>query len=471
MKMKRNTDWTDVMRDVLRDAEVSPSERGWERLLRDLDAAAPQPGTPGPLPPETEFRAAEPSPAAAPRRSVWRIYGPRIAAAAAAVLICVVAVEYLWRPDSELEDDVPVIASVTERGDSAVDLPQDPGMRIPDPGESRGETLRESLARATGWSQSPAAETAAESAMEKDGATNSVRAALLAEAATVGEETPRAAESVRRSPAAERGADVSSDAASADAGQTARAREVVEPSTRTSASGSDDTRYRSARTYDFYADEASDAARPRRPRASFSLFAAGGTSSGNSLRPEVDFSSTPMGDVSSIIGNGNNFSPLKWRNYDESSFRHHLPLSFGLSFSVKFPYGLSVESGVNYTLLRSDVRMEFSPEDLSQKLHFIGVPLRLNWQFVERGRFSAYLAGGGMVEKCVSATLGGRSVDESALQWSLLAALGAQYRLGDRVGLYFEPEASYYLTDTELRTSRSDAPLTLTLRIGVRLLF
>lgn len=471
MKMKRNTDWTDVMRDVLRDAEVSPSEGGWERLLRDLDAAAPQPGTPGPLPPETEFRAAEHSSAAAPRRSVWRIYGPRIAAAAAAVLICVVAVEYLWRPDSELGGDVPVIASVTERGDSAVDLPQDPGMRIPDPGESRGETLRESLARATGWSQSPAAETAAESAMEKDGATNSVRAALLAEAATVGEETLRAAESVRRSPAAERGADVSSDAASADAGQTARAREVVEPSTRTSASGSDDTRYRSARTYDFYADEASDAARPRRPRASFSLFAAGGTSSGNSLRPEVDFSSAPMGDVSSIIGNGNNFSPLKWRNYDESSFRHHLPLSFGLSFSVKFPYGLSVESGVNYTLLRSDVRMEFSSEDLSQKLHFIGVPLRLNWQFVERGRFSAYLAGGGMVEKCVSATLGGRSVDESALQWSLLAALGAQYRLGDRVGLYFEPEASYYLTDTELRTSRSDAPLTLTLRIGVRLLF
>lgn len=503
MKMKRNTDWTDVMRDALRDAEVSPSEGGWERLLRDLDAAAPQPGTPGPLPPDTEFRAAEPFPAAAPRRSVWRIYGPRIAAAAAAVLICVVAVEYLWRPDSELGGDVPVIASVTERGDSAVDLPQDPGMRIPDPGESRGETLRESLARATGWSQSPAAKSVSESAAgpatgkadaTKEACTallaeaataegGASRAALLAEDETVGEEAPRAATpGADAGPAADPAGETTANSSaepfadasvetSADAGQTTRARSAADPLTRTSSADSNNARYRSARTYDLYADEISDAAPRRKPRASFSLFAAGGTSSGNSLRPEVDFSSAPMGDVSSIIGNGNNFSPLKWRNYDESSFRHHLPLSFGLSFSVKFPYGLSVESGVNYTLLRSDVRMEFSSEDLSQKLHFIGVPLRLNWQFVERGRFSAYLAGGGMVEKCVSATLGGRSVDESALQWSLLAALGAQYRLGDMVGLYFEPEVSYYLTDTELRTSRSDAPLTLTLRIGVRLLF
>ena len=39
------------------------------------------------------------------------------------------------------------------------------------------------------------------------------------------------------------------------------------------------------------------------------------------------------------------------------------------------------------------------------------------------------------------------------------------------VGLFFEPEGSYYLTETRLRTARTDSPLTLTLRLGVRLSF
>ena len=60
--MKPNTDWTDVVRNALRDAEVPPSEGGWERLQRDLDALEPV--------------------VSKPRKNVWRIYGLRIAAAA-----------------------------------------------------------------------------------------------------------------------------------------------------------------------------------------------------------------------------------------------------------------------------------------------------------------------------------------------------------------------------------------------------
>ena len=83
----------------------------------------------------------------------------------------------------------------------------------------------------------------------------------------------------------------------------------------------------------------------------------------------------------------------------------------------------------------------------------------------------AELGAGGMVEKCVSARLGSETVDEPGVQWSALAAVGAQYRVGGMVGLYFEPEGSYYFTETGLRTSRTDSPLTLTLRLGVRLSF
>ena len=76
-----------------------------------------------------------------------------------------------------------------------------------------------------------------------------------------------------------------------------------------------------------------------------------------------------------------------------------------------------------------------------------------------------------MVEKCVSARLGDSSVSEKALQWSLAAAVGAEYRFAGPVGLYFEPDLSYYLTSTTSRTIRTESPLTFSLRLGLRLSF
>lgn len=64
-----------------------------------------------------------------------------------------------------------------------------------------------------------------------------------------------------------------------------------------------------------------------------------------------------------------------------------------------------------------------------------------------------YVGAGGMLEKCVSAKFGSKSVDEPKVQWSVAGAVGAQYRLGNYVGLYFEPEVSHYFTETTLRTS------------------
>lgn len=534
MKKNEHTDWTDALRDALHDAEITPSEGGWERLLRDLEGgAAPRTETAaserleipdsGSLRPERGSLPAPesvPQPAADGGKPRWRIFGLRIAAAAAVVVIAIVGGELLWHPD-RTAGTMPELTSVTPREDT-----------------ESGSQLRDEVAEASGWSQSPKSD--AESSRGAGTVAESSRPALLAAAdaereASRGEsasarkrETTRLAAEPASEPAASEqlhgesrteGDPVASEARK-EAGTAVELRDETE-STQGAASRSDSEResgnavaqgettaatrsaehaersgasesrsvqqaserrraasksvQRSSDDLYAWADPASEdeeAGAPRRRRASFSLFAAGGTASGSNLQTADFLSSPPTGNVSpSIVGNGDRFGPLVRDDYNESSFRHHLPLSFGLSVTAEFPYGLSIESGVNYTLLRSDVRRSYSSREISQKLHFIGVPLRLNWQFVERGRLAVYLAGGGMVEKCVSARLGGQSVDESNLQWSLMGALGAQYRLGDMVGLYFEPELSYYLTDTELRTSRSDAPLTLTLRIGVRLLF
>ena len=202
-------------------------------------------------------------------------------------------------------------------------------------------------------------------------------------------------------------------------------------------------------------------------RTSFGLFG-GGALSGTRSTPGVPTRSAmglPVVDENGVLTINHRLL------YESSSFRHRQPLSFGLTVRREFPYGLSLESGAVYTLLSSEVTPAPGAAAIDQRLHFVGVPLRMNWDFFARNRFSLYIGMGGMVEKCIAARLGGRKVRESDVQWSAAAAVGAQYRLGDVVGLYFEPDLSYYFTRTDLRTARTSSPLTFTLRLGVRFSF
>ena len=429
--MKQDKDWIKAMRNALRDAELPPPAGGWERLQRELGGAAPGPEGSG----------------TKPRGSVWRIYRPRIAAAAAAVLILAVAGEFLLRPDKALENDGTVIASVAEDGATAV------------AGEVSSAGRRSLLAAAAGQP----AQTAALKDLRTDGEP-AVRAGEVVAAEVSGEAAKASSSEVAKASSGEVAKTASGDTAKAEAsGERASKQASGRPATRSAAGAAGRAGF---------SDEPFVAYTKPHKKASFSLFAGGGVAGGNSegLAPRM-LNTSITNDASSVIGNGNSLAPLRSSGYGESSFRHHQPLSFGIAVRKEFAHGLSLESGVNYTLLRSDVRMQYTSDDVAQKLHFIGVPLRFNWQFLERGRFSLYMGAGGMVEKCVSARLGSETVDEPGVQWPALAAVGAQYRVGGMVGLYFEPEGSYYFTETGLRTSRTDSPLTLTLRLGVRLSF
>ncbi|HIW66206.1 MAG TPA: PorT family protein [Candidatus Alistipes intestinipullorum] len=463
MKQDQNNDWIEAMRQSLRDAELTPPADGWARLQRELGSPAPE-------------RVPEPA-TDAPRRPAWRIVWPQVAAVAAAVLICIVAGGILLRSDRIWVQEGDVIASAADKKSTSASMPP----------QSESERLSKTLAETVGLSQEPS-----------DTPSSSIRRQTLLAAATsadrVPAETERSArtESVGVSRSAVTGKTAPAiDGTGIPTASSARAASLSEPSTpvdeepaptsvRTPADGADASTRRavaqaasssSTRSRNV-SDELFVAQRQPRKRASFSLHA-GGSLSGNNTdgtyRQGVQMSIS--NDVSSMVGTGDNMVLTQRFDARDNAYRHHQPLSFGLSVSKEFPHGLSLESGVIYTLVRSDVQTRYSSEDVSQKLHFIGIPLRLNWRFFERGRLSLYIGAGGMAEKCVSAKFGTTSVNESALQWSALAAVGLQYRLGEVVGLYFEPEGSYYFTETRLRTVRTESPMTLSLRLGVRLSF
>lgn len=154
------------------------------------------------------------------------------------------------------------------------------------------------------------------------------------------------------------------------------------------------------------------------------------------------------------------------------SIDHKQPLSLGISVRKELYKGFSVESGVTYTYLSSDVTFEGSLDKLKQKLHYIGIPIRANWSFVNSKHFTAYISAGGSVEKCVYGKIGSENETVEPLQLSVTGAVGAQYNVNRRIGLYVEPGISYFFDDgSMIQTIRKENPCNFTLHAGIRLTY
>ena len=173
--------------------------------------------------------------------------------------------------------------------------------------------------------------------------------------------------------------------------------------------------------------------------------------------------------VKSSISNSQPYVPAANAVYSESSignYHHDLPLSVGVQVRLGLTPKLGLESGLEYTYLHSVEESALGA--LDQRLHFIGIPIRMNASLWARGGFDMYAGLGGKVEKCLSASLGIVKCEESRLQWAAEAFGGIQYKIGDHTKLYFQPALTWYLSRTDLVTYRTEHPLGLSVQAGLR---
>lgn len=156
---------------------------------------------------------------------------------------------------------------------------------------------------------------------------------------------------------------------------------------------------------------------------------------------------------------------------NDYSAKHHLPVRFGLSAQYQLNSCLALLGGVSYTRLYSEFSLPQYKLNYSYKLHYLGISLGVVWQLWSTSNLKFYVSGGVMLEKCLSAdTEGGINVSEKPWQWSVDAAVGAEYGFTRHLGFYLEPSLGYYFDDgTSLEHYYKEHPLAPSIEFGLRL--
>ena len=167
----------------------------------------------------------------------------------------------------------------------------------------------------------------------------------------------------------------------------------------------------------------------------------------------------------------------------EAHYEHQLPISIQLTLSRQLSSQLSVETGLSYTLLQSTNTTGSSAAYIQerQRLQYLGIPLRMGWQWYNKAPLSLYTSAGVMLEKPIHTTLSVNHVinDMNAyskqeklsvpLQWSTSVGVGIQYDITPHIGFYLEPSLQYFFNDgSSIKSYRTEHRFSVTLPLGIR---
>ena len=170
-------------------------------------------------------------------------------------------------------------------------------------------------------------------------------------------------------------------------------------------------------------------------------------------------------------------NPKIWKSM-QTHVKHRMPVGAGLNLRYALPHGWGVETGLSYTLLASEWQSDHGM-NIEQKMHYLGIPLKVSKTLTDGKLFSLYASVGGGVERCVSARIHSENQEKHQSrserlsvhqwQWLVSASLGAQLKMGKQVALFLEPGVAYYFDDgSNYETIRKEHPFNFNLQLGIR---
>lgn len=172
-----------------------------------------------------------------------------------------------------------------------------------------------------------------------------------------------------------------------------------------------------------------------------------------------------------------------------SEMEHDQPVSFGFTVSKSLFDDLYLETGLVYTYLSSKVRNTNTnfQVDETQHLHYLGIPLNINYNLFSLKKLDVYASVGGMLEKDVygeytkigvgqteefnssSEQEEITDISQSNPQFSVNAGVGLSYPIYNRLKLYGKIGGAYYFdANNQHKTIYSDRKIVMDLNVGLR---
>lgn len=163
-----------------------------------------------------------------------------------------------------------------------------------------------------------------------------------------------------------------------------------------------------------------------------------------------------------------------------------IPLSFGAGVKFDFTPKWSLGVGVNYSLLSRKFYGEYqkvdasgiiessTSSDITNTQHYIGIPVNAFYNIVNSKSVNFYAYAGGAVEKCIADkyALANTSITHkevpAGVQWSANVGIGAEFMIGNHLGLYIDPSLRYYFDNGQPKSIRTAQPFMLGFEMGLR---
>lgn len=165
-------------------------------------------------------------------------------------------------------------------------------------------------------------------------------------------------------------------------------------------------------------------------------------------------------------------------------YEHHdKPITLGLAVNKNIGKHWSLETGLQYSYLKSYFTLGTGNYrvDKEQKLHYIGIPVKLSYQFMAYKKLSAYGSAGASIQIPLSGktyadyVIGGKSGYTTdwktipSIQWTVNTNIGIQYQFAPKLTLFVEPTLNWYIPNgSAVKNAWTERPFTLTVPFGIR---
>ena len=183
------------------------------------------------------------------------------------------------------------------------------------------------------------------------------------------------------------------------------------------------------------------------------------------------------------INNTNNINNIKNGGKIVEHEYHDKPITFGLSMTKTINRNWNVETGLQYSLLKSEFIL--GEDDYytqkRQKVQYLGIPLRLSYKWFGANRWTAYTSAGIILNIPLSGKTDEQYVTGTVVpysnswhftppfQWTVGTGVGLQYNFANNWGVYLEPTFSWHIPNgSTTRTIWTEHPFTITVPFGIR---